>query len=151
SATIQDKTKMSSQESSEGSALLSSVVHELDRLYTYFNSLYTEFDEMRKTLKVLTSTNESIRELATTTNILSLNASIEANRAGVHGRGFAVIATEVRSLATQTDTLAKGVHDRAEAIEKEVTQLSDVLSSSLGVLTNLKTLTTETSSSFNRI
>jgi methyl-accepting chemotaxis protein len=68
----------------------------------------------------LTRFFESIREIAETTNLIALNATIEAARAGTEGRGFGVVADEIRRLATQTDRTARDAALLASEIGGEV-------------------------------
>lgn len=60
----------------------------------------------------------SVSEIATQSNLLALNASIEAARAGTHGRGFAVVADEVRSLSQQSTSAAKQVRGILNEIQR---------------------------------
>jgi len=67
----------------------------------------------------------SVSEIATQSNLLALNASIEAARAGVHGRGFAIVAEEVRSLSQQSTQAAVQVRDLLAQIQNAMKETVD--------------------------
>jgi methyl-accepting chemotaxis protein len=73
----------------------------------------------------------TVSEIATQSNLLALNASIEAARAGVHGRGFAVVADEVRSLAGQSTAAAKQV--RAILVDIQTAMRDTVRATEVGI------------------
>ncbi len=67
-----------------------------------------------------------IKDISSQTNILSLNAAIEAARVGEHGRGFAVVAEEVRRLANNVEDAIKKINSNVESIVKGVATVNDV-------------------------
>ncbi|MEM8812522.1 MAG: methyl-accepting chemotaxis protein [Pseudomonadota bacterium] len=87
------------------------------------------FEDLKRASEQIGSVVELISEIAEQTNLLALNATIEAARAGEAGRGFAVVASEVKALATQTAQATGSINEQVSALQHTTQQAEGFLES----------------------
>ncbi|MEJ8303319.1 methyl-accepting chemotaxis protein [Saccharibacillus sacchari] len=108
-------------------------------------------NELEASAKRIAAMTEHVAQIAKQTTLLSLNASIEAARAGDAGKGFAVVAGEVNKLADQSDSAAREIFATVEEIAAAMTRVKGSVEQSLGLFQRQEEASTTTEQSFAAI
>lgn len=123
---ITDQADQASVESSSAGESLTDMNDQLLKLVQAVESAAAMFDKVEASAKNIDHFLEVITGVADQTNLLALNAAIEAARAGEHGRGFAVVADEVRQLAKRTQESANEITNMTAELSSQIRSAAEI-------------------------
>ncbi|MDE1249971.1 methyl-accepting chemotaxis protein [Vibrio aestuarianus] len=127
---VADISKSSMQTAEEGGQVISAAINSLKDVGQILSAAAGHIHQLEQASAKVDSVMDIINGIAEQTNLLALNAAIEAARAGEQGRGFAVVADEVRSLAVRTVDAVAEISDTIETMKKESSEVINYISQS---------------------
>ncbi|MFA0372904.1 methyl-accepting chemotaxis protein, partial [Vibrio sp. 10N.222.54.F6] len=105
-------------------------IEKIESLASQINESSIVVNELEKDSETIGSVLSVIKSIAEQTNLLALNAAIEAARAGEQGRGFAVVADEVRSLALRTQESTEEISNIVQTLQSRTRSIVQVMNAS---------------------
>lgn len=149
---ISDMISKNSENIGQAKELTRQTSQHIDDSNKCMDNMLVAMNEINSSAVEISKINKVIEDIAFQTNILALNASVEAARAGSAGKGFAVVADEVRSLATKSSEAAKTtaslVQNALDAVSKGENTANDTahnLHQAVSLINNVDSLMTEVS------
>jgi methyl-accepting chemotaxis protein len=148
---ISESAVYSRQQAETGADYVRKTVQQMTNIHESVLDTDSRIKSLDEKSREISGILEIIRQISAQTNLLSLNAAIEASKAGEHGRGFAVVATEVKKLAEQSGKSSDRIGDLINEIEVDMKRsIEAIVQVKKEVQTGLK-LTEETDRNFVEI
>ncbi|MBI6954136.1 MULTISPECIES: methyl-accepting chemotaxis protein [unclassified Pseudomonas] len=121
---------MADQQAREGDKVVGEAISQIERLASEVVNSSEAMNQLKAESDKIGSVLDVIKSVAQQTNLLALNAAIEAARAGEAGRGFAVVADEVRSLAQRTQQSTEEIEELIASLQNGTERVAGVMDSS---------------------
>ncbi|WP_153787264.1 methyl-accepting chemotaxis protein [Pseudomonas sp. EMN2] len=121
---------MADQQAREGDKVVTEAINQIERLAHEVVNSSEAMNQLKAESDKIGSVLDVIKSVAQQTNLLALNAAIEAARAGEAGRGFAVVADEVRSLAQRTQQSTEEIEELIAGLQNGTQRVASVMDSS---------------------
>lgn len=139
------------QQVTSGQALVMRAVGAIDTLAAEFGAAKDTVSGLEADSSQIEGLTTVIKSIADQTNLLALNAAIEAARAGEAGRGFAVVADEVRALAKRTQDTTESINTVVEQLKRSITQAVGAIDSGHGRVDHTVNLVRESGRTIEQI
>ncbi|WP_198532150.1 methyl-accepting chemotaxis protein [Salinivibrio sp. ML290] len=127
---VADASTSATQDAKDAQAQVHDSITAVERLVERMGQSSKEVDQLKEQSDKITSVLSVIGGIAEQTNLLALNAAIEAARAGEQGRGFAVVADEVRTLASRTQTSTHEIREMLDGLHVHVDSAVETIAAS---------------------
>jgi len=124
-SSILEVTQQTSDRAFAGNGMIQSAVKEITQSNENVQNIALQIEQLAASSNRIGTITSFISQISSQTNILALNASIEASRVGAQGKGFSVIAAEIRKLSEQINDSSKQINELIEQIQSFTNQVVD--------------------------
>ncbi|WP_158653841.1 methyl-accepting chemotaxis protein [Helicobacter cetorum] len=143
-----ESSKVSTQNSQKS---LGNLANQVEKSAQTERDLGSKIEILNQSTQNVKSVLDIIDNIAKQTNLLALNAAIEAARAGEHGRGFAVVADEVRKLAENTQKSLNEISTTIQMLTQEIADINSVMNANVETMEKLSLLSNDTMNQFDEV